>query len=535
MSTLSEHVQLTIVATSGGIARAGFGVPMILSYTAGWTERTRTYGSVQDVAGDFATTSYEYRAANAIFAQSPHPQQLVIGRGANKPTQVYVLTVAAAAASQQYFVNVDGVGVTPTQVVVTTPSTDLVGTLLPRTTDVLTYTAHGMSTGDGPYRVSNAGGALPTGLAADTNYWIIRVTADTFSFASSKSNALALTAVALSGDGSGTQTILRTENDVIMAQLLQGLNAVAGKNYTAVQSGASGSQLLTITASAAASWFSLEVSNPALLHIKQTHVDPGIQADLDAILTENDSWYALWTTFNSIGLVEQAASWTEGESKIYLFDVNETDAVTTVVGNGDTLDALNTLTYNRTAGAYHPSPANFMSAAWLGRVLPDDPGSETWKFKTLAGVAPVALTATQRVNLRARHANTYQTVAGRNITWEGTVAGGTFGFIDVTRGLDWIEDDMTKGVFGALVASEKIPYTNAGIAIIRSEVKSTLVRALSMGIISGDDVPPFVITVPLVSAVSDASKALRQLPGVQFSATLAGAIHDVIIDGTVST
>lgn len=77
-------------------------------------------------------------------------------------------------------------------------------------TDLLTATAHGLETGDGPIRVSNSGGALPTGLAAATDYWVIKVSADTFKLATSLTNAYAGTAIDITADGSGTQTLSDT-------------------------------------------------------------------------------------------------------------------------------------------------------------------------------------------------------------------------------------------------------------------------------------------------------------------------------------
>lgn len=74
--------------------------------------------------------------------------------------------------------------------------------------ETATAVAHGLVTGQGPYHLSNAGGALPTGLSALTNYWIIRTGADTFQFASSYANALAGTAVTFSTDGTGTHTLV---------------------------------------------------------------------------------------------------------------------------------------------------------------------------------------------------------------------------------------------------------------------------------------------------------------------------------------
>lgn len=53
-------------------------------------------------------------------------------------------------------------------------------------------------------------GALPTGLSLATDYWIIRVSTTSIAFATTQANANAGTAVTLSGDGSGINTITFT-------------------------------------------------------------------------------------------------------------------------------------------------------------------------------------------------------------------------------------------------------------------------------------------------------------------------------------
>ena len=81
-------------------------------------------------------------------------------------------------------------------------------------TDLATKTAHGLETGFGPIRVSNSGGALPTGLVAGTDYWIINISANTFKFAASYANAIAGTPIDLTTNGTGTQTLHTADNGV---------------------------------------------------------------------------------------------------------------------------------------------------------------------------------------------------------------------------------------------------------------------------------------------------------------------------------
>jgi hypothetical protein len=78
------------------------------------------------------------------------------------------------------------------------------------TVEEFTATSHGLLTGDGPIRLTNSGGALPAGLATATDYYVIRTGANTFKLASSFANALAGTVVAITGNGTGTHTLVDT-------------------------------------------------------------------------------------------------------------------------------------------------------------------------------------------------------------------------------------------------------------------------------------------------------------------------------------
>lgn len=76
-------------------------------------------------------------------------------------------------------------------------------------TDICTKTAHGYLTGL-KVQVSNSGGALPTGLSAATDYFVIYIDANTFYLASSLANAQAGTRIDITGAGTGTQTVTPT-------------------------------------------------------------------------------------------------------------------------------------------------------------------------------------------------------------------------------------------------------------------------------------------------------------------------------------
>jgi hypothetical protein len=119
MSSLANYVALSISLTAASVPRAGFGVPLIVSYSATWPERTRTYTNFADAIVDFpTTTSPEYKQLQAIFSQSPCPARVIVGRGALPPTLVYQLSAISPTglASYKYQVKVKGQGFADTTV-----------------------------------------------------------------------------------------------------------------------------------------------------------------------------------------------------------------------------------------------------------------------------------------------------------------------------------------------------------------------------------------------------------------------------------
>lgn len=75
--------------------------------------------------------------------------------------------------------------------------------------DIQVSGGHTFVTGDGPFRLTNSGGALPSGLATATDYWAVYQpdnSAD-FNLATSKANALDNSVVTISDAGTGTHTI----------------------------------------------------------------------------------------------------------------------------------------------------------------------------------------------------------------------------------------------------------------------------------------------------------------------------------------
>ncbi|MCK5610319.1 DUF3383 family protein, partial [Candidatus Pacearchaeota archaeon] len=114
-------------------------------------------------------------------------------------------------------------------------------------------------------------------------------------------------------------------------------------------------------------------------------------------------------------------------------------------------------------------------------------------------------------------------------TQEGVVASGEF--IDIIRGVDWIQARISEAVFTLLVNADKVPYTDPGVEMIKTEIQAILEQAVDNNVLVENTI---TITAPKVADVSSVDKANRFLPDIKFGATLAGAIHKVKIDGKLS-
>jgi Protein of unknown function (DUF3383) len=295
---------------------------------------------------------------------------------------------------------------------------------------------------------------------------------------------------------------------------------------------------LTITANVAGNSFTTTLTTTAHQTLVHTTANHGIADDLNTLLAYSDLWYGLDITSSTDADILEAASWTEGQKKIFIGASDDSAIYTS--STSDLASLLQGFAYKRTALYATKIAGNLAlgpAAAWLGGLLPTIPGSNTWKFKQLVGISPDAWTPSQRAfmigvlgSTSGKNCNIYEPVGGVPITEEGWMVGGQF--IDATIGIDWLESTMQTNVFAVLVNAAKAPYTDQGASIIKNAIFQTLGQGVTNGFIDGSS--PIVVNVPLVASVSSNTRAMRVLPDITFSCRGAGALHGVQINGTVT-
>lgn len=264
---------------------------------------------------------------------------------------------------------------------------------------------------------------------------------------------------------------------------------------------------------------------------KDETLDPvapqGSVADLVDITNEFNDWYSLVMAQESEAITLVVAAHIETLSKTYI----------AVTGDDDVLDAglatdvasdLASGNYANSAIYYHPKPHTYPNAGHIGVELPKDPGSYTMKFKTLAGVETVTMTATEKNTCAAKRANTYTAVAGISIVEEGVVsAAGEF--IDVTRFVHWFRARLQERIYTRFVNLDKVPMDDSGLGIAEAEIRGQQQDGIDVGGLAANPAP--TVTVPKVANIPFINRAARQATGLRFDGSLAGAIHELNIQG----
>lgn len=530
--SLSDISTIVVTTTGAGVTRQGFGVPMILSHTATWAERSRAYTSDSAVLLDFAANSPEAIAAGKIFGQSPTVPRIVIGRAVFQPTQKFSVGFATGATgnNQEFRLRV----AVPTGVVFT--SQDAVynsgagarGWVASNTWSrgdvIMGNTAHnGIYSCLGPSGIYNSNGLTGIGATMGPSGAGQAIQEGNIFWACVGSGITgacppdaAIYGLWAKVDALGAPTVVAT-----------GVN-----NLTTSIQGSPGSRTLQLLANAPAKFFGTRVYNRQALTISQTQADPGIATDLAAVKLADSSWYGLVTLFNSEAIVDATAAWVESNTKLYPAASQDTSIPT--IPDASATDAAHDFKaagYARSWVFHHPSNDEFADAAELGRFFPISPGGETWRMKPLTGVTKESYTDTEQTNMKGKFAHFYFDIGGVGVVG-GDAKSGSGEFIDVVRGLDWYTSELQAKLANLAIGLNKIPFTNAGIDLVEAKVRQQNAAGITAGLISPDPAP--VVTAPDVTDISTEDKQDRELSGVNTTWTLAGAIHHITVNVTAN-
>lgn len=555
MGKISEIVVVSITRESMNITQAGFGTVLILVESTALGNRVEAFSDTSSLLTDdrFGTGNIAYLASLALMGQDKKPEQFKVGcKGTTNRNCTQHIIFDAVATAGTFTITYNGEttsalaynanaatieaaiellpsisSVTVTQIVAATEWTvefdgaDANTMFEFFTVDITGLTGPTEVTIEFGDQVSWPAGALGGGETVTFTITVDGVAATTGSIAVATWSATVIqTALeALSNVGTGNITVEEIVTD--KTYMVRYVNDLYGKTCLAAATASVGGAA-TVT-----SWY-------------QGQANESWATALTACLAEDPDWYALTTPdlYAAADYSDQlalAAAIEAEEFKIYSIKSGDSAIITTDYSStpSDIAEGLKAYDYDKSFVTYQKSTkglTEFPDCAILGRMLTRTPGSSTYKFKTLSGVtAEDNLTTTQKGYLTNKNCNWNETIGGVKIYREGTVGSGEF--IDIIVGIDYMSVRMGELIYAKLAASEKVPYTSAGIAIIESLVRTALkLYGVDPGII---DPATILVEVPDVSDVSALDKAARILRNVKFTAQLQGAIHKLYVDGKV--
>lgn len=325
-----------------------------------------------------------------------------------------------------------------------------------------------------------------------------------------------------------------SDGDATPTEIVTGLKNAINAGTEPVT--ATGTTTLVLTADVPGVSFTVSVSsNLANVLTTPNSVVSNVADELDALMDSSvtaKAWYALMLTSRVDEDILAAAGWIEANKRIFIACSGDPD----IKDSGVTTDIASDLQdagYARTAILYSEDQANYPEAAWLGRMLPTEPGSATWANKDLSGIAKDDLTENEIATIEEKGANYYVEIGGLGVTLNGATAEPEW--LDVMVGVDWITARMGERVFALIQREPKVPYTDAGISQIVGEMGAVLQEAVERSILAAPapETRPWTISAPLAKNISAVQKATRELVGVTFDGYLAGAIHRAELRGTV--
>ena len=175
----------------------------------------------------------------------------------------------------------------------------------------------------------------------------------------------------------------------------------------------------------------------------------------------------------------------------------------------------------------------FPEIAWAGFMLPSDPGSETWFGKQLTGITAtpkIEMNPTEEAEVLSKNGNLYTPLAGLGHTSPGVMVSNRF--IDIQRGIDWLEARIGEAITTTLLNAAKIPYTDAGVSVFQGDIAAVLDQAVTnnvLGPLLDDSGDLYRISIPKVADQTPADRTARYFPGITVEAQLAGAVHTLEI------
>ena len=247
-----------------------------------------------------------------------------------------------------------------------------------------------------------------------------------------------------------------------------------------------------------------------------------LPADLTALLTANinQDFTVFYCTNAGDTFITALSAWAEANGRFYAATTQNKAMVKSGIRHAFV--------------GYHSVAGDYMIEKLVTYMLVRPIGSVNGKFKTLVNTAESVVTDAELATLHANYLGTYIKDMGTlQVTQAQTQSGE---YVDVVLGALWIKQEMEAGLRNLALTTGKIPYSNAGIALLKDVAIKVLQQGAVNGIILLDENGNAVyeLTAMTREEVEAQDRADRVYNGITFTASLAGAIEGGQISGTLT-
>lgn len=478
---LSDLISVQTNLSPTAAPTQNFGLLLIMGSTPNVidpVQRARPYSSLLQVAGDFGPTTPEYLSAQLVFAQSPQPAQVMIGKWAQAATAgllhggpiTAALSAFTAITTGSFTITIDGTARTPATLNFSS-QTNFNGVATVINTAI---SAWGTCTYNAVYNrfeiVSNTTGA-----------------SSNVGFAGAPGSGVDISVLIAGTAAAGAQSVA----GVIAESMLNGVIACAG---------------------ASGAWYGLSVAIPS-----PTNSD--IQA-VAAFIEATGNRVFMVTTQDANSLVSTS---------------------TTDIGYLLKQSALNRTAVQYSSSSPYAACSMFARQASVDFTANNSTITLMYKQEPIVAAELLSETGAAALKAKSINAFVTYQVSGAPLTiiQYGTMASGQF--IDTIVGTDWLNNDMQVGYFNALyTSSNKIPQTDPGVNILAGVIAASCSRGVNNGLIApgvwtgppignvktNQNLPAgFYVYQPPISTQSQATRGARIAPTIQALIKLGGAIH----------
>lgn len=267
----------------------------------------------------------------------------------------------------------------------------------------------------------------------------------------------------------------------------------------------------------------IEVIGVDLTGVDEADKKAIVIAKLNEAVDEGASFYYLLSSDNSDSMIAILADYISTQDKLYAATVDALESVEKLGG-----------AYDNVFLVAHDSRQSYVAEGLVSAMAPRQIGSYTFTFKNVQGVQAAKFPTTQILEFERANASVYINEAGVLMNSKGVAISGEY--IDNVQATHYIKARMTENIFRMLALTEKIPYTDKGIALVVSEIEKVLKHSYNVGIIADDEAgnPEFTITAPKRADILKNTVAKRILPDVRWRAVVAGAVEKVEIRGVLA-